>query len=482
MKRQKLAGLLSLALTLSSCGGGGGSGGSDFTGTIGGTTGGGSGSGTATCSLRSRQDWAAQQLREWYLFPETLPTSLDPTPYASVEDYIDALTATARAQGRDRFFTFLTSIAQENAFNNSGSTAGFGVRLSLDSAAGRVFIMEAFENAPAFTAGIDRGTEILAIGTSAADLKSVSAILASGGAQALNDAIGPSTPGLTRLLRIKDAAGTRDVLVTKANFDLQPLSPRYGAEVISDRGRKVAYINLRSFILNANQPLRDAFASFRAQGITDYIIDMRYNGGGLISVAELFGDLLGGNRASTDLFDQLTFRPEKASNNTSHFFTRQPESASPVKIAFIGTGATASASELMINAMLPYLHANEALIGANTFGKPVGQIAVDRTECDDRFRIIAFALQNAAHQGDYFAGLATRMDVSCQAGDDVAHPMGDPLEASTKAALDYLAGQTCTAITASGGGIGAEGTRQEPLELLTPARPSVEQRNLPGSF
>jgi carboxyl-terminal processing protease len=479
MMRRKSGALLSLALVLSSCGGGGGDSGGALTGPIGSTnppTG-----GVATCSLRARQDWAAAQLREWYLFPETLPANLDPTPFATVEDYIDALTATARAQGRDRFFTFLTSIAAENAFNNSGSTAGFGVRLSIDLAAGRAFIVESFENGPALAAGIDRGTEILAIGTSAADLRPVADILAAGGAQALNDAIGPSTAGLTRLLRVKDASGTRDLLVTKADFDLQSVSPRYGAEVINDGGRKVGYVNLRSFILNANQPLSAAFASFRAQGITDFIIDMRYNGGGLISVAEAFGDLLGRNRAPGDLFDSLTFRPEKAVNNTSHFFTAQPQSVAPAHIAFITTAATASASELMVNAMLPYLHANEALIGANTFGKPVGQIAVDQAACDDRFRIIAFALQNAAHQGDYFSGLASRMEASCQAADDFTHPMGDPQEASTRIALNYLEGVACTPLTASGG-FTTEALREEPRELLIPARPTVAQRNLPGSF
>ena len=54
---------------------------------------------SSTCSLRSRQDWAAAQLREFYLFPETLPATLDPALYTSVTTYIDALTATARARG-----------------------------------------------------------------------------------------------------------------------------------------------------------------------------------------------------------------------------------------------------------------------------------------------------------------------------------------------------------------------------------------------
>jgi C-terminal processing protease CtpA/Prc len=477
MMRQRVTAVLALLGLLSGCGGGGG--GSAPTASTQTTT---SSSGSS-CSLRDRQDWAFAQLREWYLFPETLPASLDPAPYATVSDYIDALTATARAQHRDRFFTYLTSIAQENAFFSSGSSAGFGIRLSYDTAQRRVFVNEAFEGAPALAAGIDRGTEILAIGTSAANLRTVSDIIAAEGVDGITNAIGPATAGTARLLRVTDAAnGTRDLNVTKADYSLTPVSSRYGARIINDGGRMVGYVNLRTFIDTADPALRNAFAGFRAQGITNVIVDLRYNGGGLVSIAELFGDLLGGNRSAADVFDFTTFRPEKASSNTRHVFAPQPQSVSPTRIAFIGTGGTASASELVINGMLPFYRANEALVGTNTYGKPVGQIALDRSACDDRFRIIAFATENGAHQGTYFDGLAPKMDVTCQAGDDIAHPMGDPLEASTRAALDFLAGRACTAI-ASAPPSGAQGLQaQRPRELLMPTRPSAPQHEVPGLF
>ena len=478
---KRLGFLLSFAALLSSCGDGGGGGG---TGTpIVSNPGGGTGGTTSGCTLRARQDWAAAQLKEWYLFPETLPASLDPTPYATVDAYIDALTATARAQGRDRFFTYLTSIAQENAFNSSGATAGFGFRIAADASNTRIFVIEAFEGAPALAAGIDRGAEILAIGTSTSDEKSVSSIMASGGVSAVSDALGPGTPGLVRVLKVKDASGTRDISVTKANYDLQPVSPRYGAQVIVDRGRKVGYVNLRTFILSADDQLKAAFAQFSAQGITDVIIDLRYNGGGLLSVAEYFGDLLGKNRSSNEVFDTLAFRPEKASNNSTHTFAPQPESIAPRKIAFIGTTGTASASELMLNGMLPYMHANEALVGTNTYGKPVGQIAVDNTACDDRFRIIAFAMKNGAGQSDYFSGMKPLMEATCSAADDVSHQMGDPTETSTKTALDYLAGVPCTPITAEAStGITPQGVREGGQELVVPNRPNEFQRIMPGSY
>ncbi|MFL6856741.1 MAG: S41 family peptidase [Allosphingosinicella sp.] len=482
-KVSRLVSALATMSLLAGCGGGG-SGGAVGGGTLTGTTGGGtSGGATGTsCSLRDRQDWALAQLKEWYLFPETLPATLDPTPYSTVDAYIDALTATARAQGKDRFFTYLTSIASENAFFNAGASAGFGVRLAYDTANRRVFVVESFEGTSALAAGIDRGTELLAVGSTASNLQTVSDLMAAGGAQAVVDALGPSTAGTSRALRVTDAAaGTRTVTIAKTDYTLDPVSSRYGASIIDEGGRRFGYVNLRTFIDTADPALRSAFANFRAAGVTDIIVDLRYNGGGLISIAETFGDLMGANRSTSDVFDFVTFRPEKASNNTTRRFQPQPQSIAPTRIAFIGTGGTASASELVINGMLPYYHANEALVGANTYGKPVGQIAVDRSACDDRFRIIALRTENAEHQGDYYAGLATRMDVTCAAGDDYTHRLGDPREASVRQALDFLQGKPCTRIVAGAGGIGAEGAREAP-ELLAPERPTTAQREVPGLF
>lgn len=478
MKRNRFGAFLGLVALLSGCGGGGGGSGGGGNAGAGGST---PPPSVATCSVRDRQNWAAAQLREWYLFPETLPASLDPGGYNSVEAYIDALTASARASGRDRFFTYLTSIAEENAFYNAGSSAGFGFRISVDSAARRVFIAEAFEGAPALAAGIDRGAEILAIGAPGdANLRPVSDIIAASGSAGVTDALGPTTAGTRRILRISDIAGTRDLAVTKADYELTPVSSRYGAKIINDGGRQVGYVNLRTFINTADPALRQAFAQFRAAGVTEVIVDLRYNGGGLVSIADLFGDLLGQNRAASEVFSYTTFRPEKASENETRFFQPQAQSIAPTRIAFIGTGGTASASELVINAFIPYLHSNAALVGTNTFGKPVGQIALDRAACDDRLRVVAFATQNAARQGAYYNGLATVVEASCQAADDVSRPLGDPQEASTRAALDFLAGRSCTRIS---GTQGAQGLRTAaPRTLLAPERPNTAQREVPGLF
>ena len=467
---------------LSACGGGGGGGGGsgDVAVVPPPTTGGAS---TGGCSLGERQNWVLAQMREWYLFPETLPATINAASYSTLSDFLDALTATARAQRRDRFFTYVTSIAQENAFYASGSSAGLGVRLSTDNAQRRLFIAEAFEGAPALNVGIDRGTEILAIGTSASDLRTVTSIMTSDPANGITNALGPSTVGTTRLLRVRDVSGaTRDVSVTKAEYDITPVSSRYGARIIDDGGKKVGYVNLRTFIDPADPALRSAFSQFRTAGVTQVIVDLRYNGGGLVRVAEVFNNLLRGDRTSADVQSYTVFRPEKAAENSTSRFSPQPQSIAAMKIAFIGTGGSASASELVMNAQIPYLRANAGLIGTNTYGKPVGQIALDRAQCDDRLRVIAFATQNADRQGDYYDGLASKFNATCQAADDITHQLGDPQETSVRTALDFLAGRACTPIGTTATAQSATDTSGGKRELVMPERASTAQREVPGLF
>ena len=490
MNLRKSGSILALAALLTSCGGGGSNnnvslppgGGNGSTPTPGGTS----------CSLQNRQNWAFDQINEWYLFPETLPASLSPNSFSSVQDYIDALTATARSQGRDRFFTHITSIAEENAFFNSGATAGFGIRLSYDSAAARVFILDAFEGAPALAAGLDRGGEILAIGTSSTNLQTVTSLFAQGGAGAVSNALGPSTAGTSRVLRFRNAAGNEiTTTVSKADFAIQPISPRYGVQILDNGGTKTGYVNMRTFIDSAEPQLRAAFQRFRDEGVTDLVIDLRYNGGGLVRTAELFSDLLGRDRFTNQVQSITRFRASKSANNETRNFQTQPQSIAPTRIAFITTGASASASELVINAMIPYLGTNMALIGSNTFGKPVGQIGLDRAACDDRIRIVAFATENADGNANYFNGLAGSIANSCQAADDISQQLGNPGEASTARALGFLSGATCTPISRVLDGATASTTRipsgqrvplSDPRELLMPAQPTPAQREVPGSF
>ena len=433
---------------------------------------------TSACSLDSRQQFAFDVLDEWYLFPSLLATGVNPDNYNTLQGYIDALVAPARAEGKDRFFSYVTSIEEENAFFNSGASAGFGFRLAYDLTNRRVFVAETFDNTPALGANIERGTELLAIGTSSTNLQTVNTLLANGGAQAVINALGPPDPGVTRILRIIDASGVeREVSVTKADYELDPV-PRYGAQIINDGGKQVGYVRLTNFIDPAIDDLRDAFADFRANGVTELVIDLRYNGGGGINVNEFFGDLMARN-LDGEVFETIAYRDSKSQLNETYRFNARSQSIAPTRIAFITTSGTASASEALINGMQPYIQDDLAIVGENTFGKPVGQSAFDRAECDDRLRIVTIKLENANGNGEYFDGLAATVPNSCRANDDLTADFGDPNEDMLATALDFLAGRSCTPIA------GGPATTQAVTGrgLLQPERPSsVIEHEAPGVY
>lgn len=470
-----------LALSLAACGGGGGSGGNfggGGTDTGGGGAGGGGTGGTgATCNYASRAQFVRDVMNEWYLFPELLDLTVNPASFTNIQDYIDALVAPARAQSRDRYFSYITSIAEENALIQSGSNAGFGIRLSYDSTANRVYVLEAFENAPGFQAGIDRGTELLSING-----QLVSALMASGGASAVSNALGPTEAGVARTIGFRTVEGVeRTATITKAEFSLDPISDRYGVKILSDgAGGQVGYLNLRTFIVqDASNQLRTAFQQFKDAGINRIILDFRYNGGGLTSVAKLLGDLLAADKTG-QVFARTVLRPSKSSENETELFSAQPQAISATRIAVIGREGTASASELVANSFIPYLGSNIALVGANTFGKPVGQFAFDRSACDDRLRAVAFRTVNRDGGGDYYTGLASVMPRTCAAADTFTRPLGDPEEASVKTAIDFLAGRSCTPIGGAGG-VGPQGGVDR-FQLLLPREPNAAQRENPALF
>ncbi len=467
-----------LALVLVSCGGGG----SNNNG--GAIAGGATPTPTptpTTSAIEEQLAFAEAVLDEWYLFPNLLDNTINTADFNDVQAYLDARVAPARAQNIDRGFTFATSIEEENALINSGSSGGsFGIRLAYDTVNDRVFILEAFENGNAFQAGMDRGGELLGITSPGGTEELVSTLMASGGPSAVIDALGPGDAGVTRTLRFAQADGTAITAeITKSDFSLDPVSDRYGALILDDGGKQVGYINLRTFIVaNASDQLEEAFGTFNAAGITELIIDLRYNGGGLVSVADKFGDLMGAGRVG-QVWSETVLRESKSDENSTEFFQNEANAIAPTKIAFIGRGGTASASELVINSMIPYVDPdNIALIGANTFGKPVGQFGFDLEDFDLRIRATTFQTNNADGSGEYYSGLAGVIPNTCRANDDLFTPLGNTSETSIAQALSFLRGEDCTAI--SGGGIQAQSAGGR--EVLQPSRPSAVQYQIPGMF
>jgi C-terminal processing protease CtpA/Prc len=452
----------SAALTLSACGGGGGS---DDSG----------GDDSGSCSVTSQKQFVLDVARDWYLFPELLPDNVDIDDFASASELLDYLTAEAREQGIDRYFSYVTTV-QEDQANFQGQNAGFGFRLGLTSDE-RLFLLEVFETAPAGEAGFNRGTEIVEI-DDGNGYRSISEWLAID--PDLEQALGPSEAGVERGFRYV-LRGENELLeteVVKAEYVLNPI-PSQDIGVFALSGTPgVGYVNFRSFVEtdDSEADLAAAFNTFRTQGITDFIIDLRYNGGGLVSVEEAFADLLGG-ALNTELAHVIEFNEAHSDNNSSKYFDSRPESVSPVRIAYITTGNSASASELLINTMDPYV--SVAVVGDETYGKPVGQSGFSQDGCDTLLRLVTFRTVNSEGEGDYYAGLSESVDFACAAFDDIAYDFADTREDSIATAMDWLATGSCPQ-----GSISAKALSETAggLRLLNPEQSTLASAINPGTY
>ena len=210
-------------------------------------------------------------------------------------------------------------------------------------------------------------------------------------------------------------------------------------------GGNVGYMQLSTFISTADPVFETVFGDFAASNVDDVIIDLRYNGGGLVSTAELLGDYLGWFAYPGFPFSYTQFNADRAGlYNTTDFFQLPPgPTVNTSRLVIIATQGTASASELVTNSMLPYV--DVWIVGDRTFGKPVGQIGLDF--CDKRMRPTAFQTVNADLVGDYFGGLPA----DCASLDDLNIDVGDDADPNMIAAMSYLNTGACPVAALPGG-------------------------------
>ena len=387
------------------------------------------------CSVASQKVWVRNTANTRYYWNDELADA-NIADYSTAQKYLDALVApiTSDGTGRDPGFSYITTKTADEASFTSGAYYGFGFRYNV--VAGDFYFADTYEGAPAYEGGLRRGQRLLAIDMGDG-YESWESIVAR---QATNlEVFGPSDEVVTRGFRVNDNGVIRDISVTKAEVTTPPLA---GGPMLIPRQNDspVGYIHFRRFIDSADQPLRDASTLFGQNGVTDLIVDLRYNGGGLLRVADTLLNLLGGIRANFQRSYIVNYNQNLQSNNYVGYFRTEPQSMIALRIAFITRGGTASASELLINSLDP--HIEVVLVGDDTYGKAVGQSAYDQSsECETRLRLITFEIQNGLGQGGYYTGLydSGRFDL-CPAADDVTRPFGDVNEDSLATALAWFDG------------------------------------------
>lgn len=255
-----------------------------------------------------------------------------------------------------------------------------------------------------------------------------------------------------------------------ANYTVNPVLK--SAVYDQGNGHVVGYIVFNSFTsdANADPKLNAAFADFIAQGVTDLVVDLRYNGGGYVSTAEYLDNLIvptansGSLMYNTYYNDILTtgksvllknqVRKDEASGEIYNYtqfdysvagnavnFSKHL-SLNVNRVFFIITGSTASASELTINNLRPIMDVQ--FIGSTSYGKPVGFFDIDINKY--QMYIPEFYTQNSTGQGGYYAGFTpnTAGYPGVQDYDDVTKDFGDPTEGLLAHALNYVKNGTYT--------------------------------------
>ncbi len=376
--------------------------------------------GTTNCTTTGKNLYVRDVLTQIYYWYRFLP-NVDPARYDSPEAYLDAV----RYTPVDRTYSYITSRAANDAFFSESQFIGFGLSTAT-TADGQMRVLQVFDLSPAAEAGLARGDRLLEI-----DGRTVADLIATG---EIGTAFGPSDAGVTASIafQTRDGRTLRATMVKRA-VTIPTVSYTRLFEV---DGRRVGYVFFRNFVEPSYAALDAAFATLRAGGASELVLDLRYNGGGLVDVAVHLASLIGGSTMSGRLLARYVHNDKNHALDKDLRFADPEQALGLPRLFVIASRASASASELLVNALRPYMPVT--LVGDRTYGKPVGQYGIPF--CDKVVAPVAFAIRNAVDQGDYYDGIPA----DCLAGDDLGHDLGQPDEASLAEALHVLRTGTCS--------------------------------------
>ena len=301
----------------------------------------------------------------------------------------------------------------------SATTGDFGLGVFFNTE-GDLRVKSVEKESPAGLAGIRRGWRITKLNGNTNITTSISSTIV--------DAVYNSTQ--TTFTFIKPDGSTADISLTAAHYREHPV---YLDTVYTVNNKKTGYFVFKSFLGDTTEIYSEfnrVFSKFASQNVSDVVIDLRYNGGGYVSVQEKLANYLVSSSANNNLMMKQLYNDKHAGYNTTTYF-KKLGSLNLGRIFFIVTNGTASASELLINNLKPYMDVK--LIGpSNTHGKPVGFFPIPVGEW--YVFPVSFRSTNASGTGNYFSGFPANSKVN----DDLTKDWGDINESCLASALKYV--------------------------------------------
>jgi len=436
-------------------------------------------------TLDDEKRWVHDWIDETYLWYDEVPTTYRASDFSGPIPYFDVLrttAVTASGQWKDRFhYTYDSAVWNDIVANDV--SYGYGIEFALLSRAPPYDIRVAYvtPGSPAAAADVARGDRLL-------EADGVDAMYGTD-LDTLNEAIDPGVGGVPHALRFGRLDGsTYDAILTSGKMQMTAVM---NVKSIDTPTGRVGYMQFNTHSEPAEGQLIDAVNQLKTQGVTDLVLDLRYNGGGLIGVAaELAAMISAPSATDGKVFEQLKFNRK----NPFHYTTAETRYAfastsigysvpagQPLprlalsRVTVLSGPDTCSASESIVNA-LRGIDIPVNLVGGPTCGKPYGFFPKDN--CGTTYFAVQFEGVNDKGEGDYADGFAP----TCAVVDDFSRALGDPKEARLAAALQLRATGACpaaavganksaSALTARSAGaqLSAEARRQ-PYLLDSPAR------------
>lgn len=330
--------------------------------------------------------WRA--MNTFYLWQEDVP-DLDDNRFTTVGQIYEAYNGFASPADMfqsilfqpgtvDRFSVIVDDyIALENAFQGINVSNGmeFGlVRYSNNASNVFGYVRYVIPGSDAATQGVTRGMIFNAVdGTQLTDTNFGGLLFGDNTNYTISLAdYNSGNPSLT---------GTT-ITLNKTQIQENPVHIR---TTLTDGTNKVGYLMYNQFASSFDSQLNDAFGFFQSENITDLIVDLRYNGGGSTNSALALGGMITG-QFNGQLFARQDWNSKIQNNpniNQSIFidnFTSQLSNNQSInslnlnRVYFITTGSSASASELVMNSLAPYIEVNS--VGTTTIGKVQGSITL----------------------------------------------------------------------------------------------------------
>lgn len=355
-------------------------------------------------------------MKQYYFWYKLMPV-VKPTDYEDPYTLLEAM----RYKALDRW-SFAQTYAEYQA-QSTGSFVGHGISLGLD-ANNAVRIAQIYRNSPLYAQGVRRGWIVKKLNNT-----DLAPIFIDRNGTAYTQLIGPSQANITNTFIFTTPKGIDTTVVsTKASFTLNTV---VAADTLHLKSGITGHLVFDQFIPPSNQELATAFAYFSQNNIKDIIVDLRYNGGGDLSVLQNMASYLSGAAKVNTPFLTLTFNDKNSQYNVTYKFKTVATPLSLSRVVVITTRGTASASEDFINGLKPLLPV--VTIGDTTNGKPVGMIGI-QYKTNYMFWPISFSLVNSANQGDFYSGFTPLKYVP----DDITHDWKDRNEACLKESIYYL--------------------------------------------